>query len=716
MSALVTPLPGASHWHRAQALAPRLREHIRLHVIEYRGQPWSVLEDRVNGRYHRFDRRAGRVIGRLDGRRSLRELWHGLLAEGQDAPSQEELLQLLGQLHALDLLASDGLPDLDEQARRQRSQAGQRRRQRYLNPLSMRWPLVDPDRFLERLTGGMSPLLGRGAVLLWLAWVVPALVLALLHWPELSRNFVERSLALDSLVLMGLIYPLMKLLHEIGHGVACKLRGGAVHEMGLLFLLFVPVPYVDASSAWVFPRKRDRMLVGAAGIGVELAIGAAAFYLWLWLEPGVAKAIAYDTVVLASVGTVLFNANPLMRYDGYFVAADALEIPNLGQRAGRFWGWLFERGVLQRRLAASPVRARGEAFWFAVYAPVSFVYRIVVTLSLALFVATHYPTVGVVIALWSLVANLGMPLWRSAMTLRSLVRDEHDPGLRWRLAAPGLALVAALAIPLPHHTQAEGVLWLPDRGVLRAPEAGFVERVVGADASWVGLGQTVVSMADPALVAHARTLQAREAAARARYEASVLIDPVQAEPLHSALMSQSAQSRDAQDRVATLEVRTQAAGRLWLSLGNDLPGHHVRQGEVLGYVIPDQAPLARVVVEQSEAEFIRDDARRVELRLPAAPEQGWPARIVRALPSASMELPSAALGHFSGGDAPSDPRGGDGRRSLLSHFEYELALPPAFPYRLIGSRVSVRFEHRWQPLAWRLWHGLRVLFLSEFRT
>ncbi|CAM3852005.1 hypothetical protein [Roseateles saccharophilus] len=715
MSNVTPPLPEAGHWHRAQALSPRLRDHIRAHVIEYRGQPWCVLEDRLNGRYHRFDQRAGRVIGRLDGHRSLHEVWHGLLAEDEEAPSQDELLQLLGQLHALDLLGSDGLPDLDEQARRRRVQAAQRRWQRYMNPLSMRWSLVDPDRFLDRLTRGLSPGLGRNAALLWIAWVAPAFGLALLHWTELSRNFVERSLALDSLLLMGLIYPLLKLLHEIGHGVACKLRGGAVHEMGLMFLLFVPVPYVDTSSAWVFARRRDRVLVGAAGITVELVIGAAAFYLWLWMEPGLAKAIAYDVAVLASVGTVILNANPLMRYDGYFILADALAIPNLAQRSTRYWGWLFERIVLQRA-STSPVRAAGEAPWFVAYAPLSFAYRLVVTSSIALYVSVRYPTVGTFIAIWSVGANIGLPLWRGTVALRNMLGESRVPGLHWRLSAAALALVAVLAVPLPHHTQAEGVLWLPDRALLRAPQAGFIVGVHDADASWVEAGQRVVTLADPALAAHAQQLQAREEGARARYQATLLIDPVRAEPLRSALVSQMAQNRDALDRVAALNVRTQTAGRLSLSAGDDLLGRRVRQGEILGYVIPDQAPLARVVVDQSEAEFVRDDARHVELRLAAEPGRSWSARIVRALPSASNDLPSAALGRSSGGDSPTDPRAGDGRRSLLSHFEYELALPAAFPYRFVGSRVSVRFEHRWRPLAWRLWHGLRVLFLSEFKA
>lgn len=711
----------ASHWHRVAALRPQLREPLRRHVVTYRGQPWAIVEDPLNGRFHRFDGRAWRVLRRLDGRTSLEQVWRDLLAEQPgDAPSQDELLALLGQLHALDLLAAGALADLSEQTRRQHAQAAQRWRQRYANPLSMRWTLCDPDRFLGTAARWLAPWLGWRGALLWLVWVLPALALVPLHWAELSQNFLERTLALGNVWLLWLVWPAIKLLHEIGHGVACKRRGGAVHEMGLMLLLFTPVPYVDASSAWAFPDKRDRMLVGAAGILVELALAAAAFYLWLLLEPGVARASAYDAAMLASVGTVVFNANPLLRYDGYFIVADALEIPNLGQRANRFWGWLVETRLLRRRAAASPVRSAGEAFWFVLYAPLSFAYRVVVTLTIALFVATHYATVGIAIALWSLASNVGMPLLRGARWLGRLASGPGSAGrtgpARWRVAAAGAALVLLLAWPLPHHSQVDGVLWPIEDSIVRAAEAGFVRTALAPDGAEVQPAEAIVVLDDPGLQAREQAQSAREQAARARYDAVRLSDPVRAEPLRSALARETAQHDDLLQRLARLPVAAHAAGRLWLLDGGDLAGRHVRQGQVLGYVIPPHAPTVRVIADQWDAELIHSQLHSAALRLPAAPERDWPVQVVRAVPAASSELPSPALGRSGGGDAAVDPRDGSGRHALQSHFEYELALPEDFPYRLIGTHVSVRIEHEPQPLVSRFWLAVRRLFLSEFKS
>ena len=151
-----------SHWYRVANVMPRLRSQLHVHAHRYRGQLWYVVEDRLNGRYHRFDKQAWRIIRLLDGRTSLEQLWHALASEaGADTPSQEDILALLGQLHALDLLASESLPDLAEAARRERRLTRQRRWQRYLNPLALRIHLLDPDRFLARLVEVARPLLNR---------------------------------------------------------------------------------------------------------------------------------------------------------------------------------------------------------------------------------------------------------------------------------------------------------------------------------------------------------------------------------------------------------------------------------------------------------------------------------------------------------------------------------------------------------------------------
>jgi putative peptide zinc metalloprotease protein len=158
-----------------------------------------------------------------------------------------------------------------------------------------------------------------------------------MNWSELTGNLSDRILSTQNLLIAWFSYPVVKALHEWSHALAVKRWGGRVREAGLMFLVFTPVPYVDATDSYGFSGKWQRAAVAAAGILAELALGAIAVYLWWLSEPGLLRAVAYNVILIAGVSTLLVNGNPLMRYDGYFVLSEALEIPNLAQRATKFW-------------------------------------------------------------------------------------------------------------------------------------------------------------------------------------------------------------------------------------------------------------------------------------------------------------------------------------------------------------------------------------------
>lgn len=709
----------SGHWYRVAGIKPRLRDHLKVHAHRYREQLWYVVEDRLNGKFHRFDAQAWRIMRLLDGRHALDAVWHQLADQAdEDMPAQEDILALLGQLHAMDLLVSDTLPDLAEATQRGDKQARQKKLAQYLNPLAIRTRVWDPDRFLAALVARIGPWLTRWGTPAWLLCVLPALGLAIVHWQELTHNVGERLLAMDNLLLLVVLFPLVKALHELGHGVACKMRGGDVHDMGVMWLLFLPVPYVEASSSWAFPDKRDRMLVGAAGMLVEMVIAAMAFYLWLWLEPGVPKALAYDVAVLASVTTVLFNGNPLLRYDGYYVASDALEIPNLAQRASRYWGYLFERYAIRKRQTLSPAMARGEAFWFFLYAPLSLVYRVFVMISIAIFVSTQYAVMGMLMAVWSLAVSVVWPLGRSLTKLWGLANGP-DTGKRGRRAALVLAVLVLLVLfvlPVPHRTQVEGVLWLPEEALVRAGQAGFVERLQVQPGSQVVQGQGLVLLRDPQLATQVQVQQARLMSAQVRHDAAVLAGPSQAGQASVAVHREETVLKRLQERHTQLTLFSGASGRLWLPASDDVEGRFIKKGQALAYVIPPKAPRVRVLVHQDDEDLIRQKIQSVRIKFPFDADRTWTAKVIRAVPGASRDLPSAALGKHRGGEVLTDPRDETGRTALQSHFEYELSLPDDFPFHLIGSRASVRFEHPPEAIGYRLWRGLRRMFLGYFHA
>jgi putative peptide zinc metalloprotease protein len=719
----------SGNWYRVSALKPRLRGHVRIHRHLYRGEIWYVVEDRVAGKYHRFNPSSYRVIGLLDGQRTLQAVWDRLTASLDDhTPSQDELVQLFGQLYAADLIQCDVTPDVAELFERGGRQRRSRWLQRFANPVSLRFPLLDPDALLARMLAAAGPLLRTPGLLLWLLAVLPALLIAPSHWRELTGNFNERLLAVDNLLLLAVLFPLLKAAHELGHGLACKRYGGEVHEMGVMLLVFFPVPYVDASSASTFASRWQRMLVGAAGMLTELFIAALAFYLWLALEPGFVRSLAYNVIVLASLTTVMFNANPLLRYDGYYILSDAIESPNLGQRATEYWQYLLRRHVFGLQLTEKPHATPGERRWFVGYAPLAFAYRMFVLFSIALFIASSYFFVGVLIAIWGLMASLVLPLVRG---VRRMAGDAalDAQATRVRAVMVGAALVVVLAlfgVPVPYHSVAEGVVWPPDSAVLRAQGSGFVSRVVARPGQLMQPGEPVLECLDAGLTARLDDQRARLEQAQARHDAAFGVQPARSALLAEEVRREQAALATLEDEARRLVLRAGSRGALLLAKHDDLPGRYLRRGDVIGHLDTGEAPVVRVVLPQWQIAPMQAaapptggqqgaPALRIQVRLPQDPGSVWPATLNRSVPSAARELPSPALGTAGGGGIALDPRDPKGLQALESMFEHELQLPAGLPYRQIGTRVQVRFEHEAEPLAWRMGRALRRLFLSQFQ-
>ena len=273
----------------------------------------------------------------MDGLRTIQQIWDSACAElGDDVLTQEEFIRLLAQLHQSDVLHADVAPDTREATDRDGKQRRRKLVMSILNPMAIRLPLLDPDDFLTATMPLVRPFISWFGAILFLAVAGYGLVLAVMHWAELTENITDQILATESLWLLAVTYPLVNALHELGHGYATKQFGGEVHEIGIMFLVLIPVPYVDASAASGFRDKSKRMIVGAIGIMVELFLGSLALFVWLGAEPGAVHAVAYNVMLISGVSTILFNGNPLLRFDGYYVLADALEIPNLGSRLTKY--------------------------------------------------------------------------------------------------------------------------------------------------------------------------------------------------------------------------------------------------------------------------------------------------------------------------------------------------------------------------------------------
>lgn len=706
-------------WYRVARLQPQLRAHARIQQQRFRGQLWYVLHDRVSGTLHRFTPATYHVIQLFDGKRTVDEIWRKVTAGGgDDIPSQDEVIRLLAQLHAGDLLQSGQPPNLEELLERERKQRWRKILQRVVNPMSIRIPLWDPDTFLARTWRIVRPLFGGWGVLLWLATVIPASGLVAAHWNELTENLSDQLFAAGNLFLIWLLYPLIKLLHELGHGYAVKSGGGEVHEMGIMFLVLTPVPYVDATAAGAFRSKWQRALVGAAGILVELLLASVATMLWVLVEPGLVRLLCFNVVWIAGLSTVLFNGNPLLRYDGYYVLSDLIEIPNLGPRANQYWQWLAKRHLFGLRSIEPPLATVGERRWFVWYGAVSFIYRLAVMIGVTWFIAGEFFFVGVLMAIWGGVTMFVLPI------VKGLTYVQTSPELqrvrtRARLVVFGgitAVLLILVAVPMPLRTYAEGVIWVPENAEVRAAGDGFVDALFVETDAWVEAGQPLLMSVAPMLEAEVAQSRARVRQLEVQYTSLMFDDRLQATATLEDLQRDRVALARSEEKLAALLVSVPVSGQLKLARAADLPGRFVKRGEMLGYVVSWPPRLVRTVVTQDDIALVREQRTDVEVKIADRLSATYPARVLREVPGGKDRLPSKALSLAGGGLHGTDPRDPDGEKVLNRLFELDLELPEDVGAVEVGTRVYVRFHHHAEPLATQWGRRLRQLFLARFNV
>lgn len=707
----------STYWYRVANLKPALRDSTAISRHVYRGESWHVLRNRLTGCHHRFNAAASTLIGLMNGERTVEQIWTdaGKILPDQ-VPTQDEVIRLLGRLHHADLMQCDILPSTAELFHKDRTVPNKKWNQRMANPFSLSFPLWNPDRFLTRWRFVAAPLFTRTALIIWLLIVLNTLVAVFVYWEEISSDFSHRLLSPNNLLLLWLIFPLIKILHEFGHAFAVKTWGGEVHEMGVMLLALTPIPYLDATASAGFTDKRQRIVVAAAGMMVELLVAALALLVWLNVESGLVRNIAYNVMLIGGVSTVLFNGNPLLRYDGYYMLADLLEIPNLAHRSKGYLGYLLQRYLLGIKRAPSTVTAIGEKVWFLVYGPLAWCYRIAVLVGLIWLISGRFFFVGILLAVWGVVALLIVPLVRSATGLLHKP-DVQSRRLRLAVIAGGILMTLILALgvwPMPYWTTTQGVIRLPEQSVIRAGTDFEVVEVLAQVEHMVEKGTPLIKGADPFLKAEIKIIRASLQEQLAAYNAQPLYERVRRKMLQEEIQRIKADLHQAEEKLNKLLVRSPTRGKFILIDHLKLPGRFVRQGELLGYIVAEHRPTIRAVVNQADIGLIREKVTGVHVRLAELMEKSLDANIERIIPAADLKLPSAALGTAGGGNIPVDPGDPEGLRALESLFQIDISLPQEVKEPHIGSRVYIRFEHGRKPLVMQWYRSLRQLFLGKF--
>lgn len=706
-------------WYRVANQKICLRPVVHVRRQNFRGERWFVLENPFSNQYFRLRPDAYEFIVRLRPDRTVEQAWQECLARFPDtAPSQETVIQMLSQLYFANLLQYDLAADSTQLFERYRKRRQRELGFRFLNIMFMRFPLLDPDRFLVSTLPVVKHLISPAGAILWLLIATSGLVVVFNHFSEL-RVQGEGLLAPGNLPLLYLGLILVKTAHEFGHAYFCRRFGGEVHVLGVMLMIFTPMPYVDATSSWSFRARWQRALVGAAGMIVEIFIASLAVWFWSHTGPGIAHQLAYNIMVVASVSTVIFNINPLMRFDGYYILSDLLEIPNLNQRALMHLRHLAESRLFKVPHSESPASTSAEATWLTVFGLTSSVYRVIVFAGILLAVADRFLIIGLVMAAACLVSWLVAPTVRFVNYLATSPRLQR---VRSRAIAVTVGLVAGLVlllavVPFPYSFHAPGVVAASQRVVLANATAGQMTALLTRPGTVVQAGQPLVQLVNPELQFDLAAARAHQDEAAARYHEALKNDSAGLEPLLKLREAAAQQVAKLVRDIDRLTIRAPFAG-VWVSPRiADRQSTWVERGSDLGLVInPASFQFIATVREEDGSALFTHDPRDGGVRLYGSAGTklsvtGW-----HVVPGGQQVLPSAALGWAGGGEVPvTSENNNQGDKTVEPFFEVRGNLTPSPEVvQFDGRSGQAHFRLAPEPLFPRWFRSLRQLLQKRY--
>ena len=554
----------------SRRLAIRVRPDLKARRQRYQGRVYWVVKDPVALQYFRFEEEEFAILQMLDGQSSLEEIAERF---ERDFPPQtirvEELQNFIGMLHRSGLVLSDSAGQGVQLKKRRDEKKRKEIIQMFSNIMSLRMRGIDPEGILNAIYPWVRWFFSVPATVCSLVLALAALALVIVQFDVFQSKLpsFHSFFAAQNWLLMAGVLCVTKIIHEFGHGLSCKHFGGECHEMGIMFLVLTPCLYCNVSDSWMLPNRWHRAAIGAAGMYVEVVIASIATFIWWFTEPGFLNYLCLNIMFISSVSTIMFNANPLLRYDGYYILSDILEIPNLRQKASsilnRKLSWLC-LGIEHPDDPFLPHRHQG---WFALYTVASFFYRWVVLLSILFFLNKVFEPyglkiIGQMIALASLYGMVVMPGWKVYKFFRVPGRISKVKRVRMYATLAVLALVVGAVgfIPLPSSVLSEFELQPHDAASVYVDVEGTLEEVFVEPGERVEKGQLLARLDNVELELEIERLRGEREAAQAQLDNYIQL---QFHDQHAALQLEVIRERlDALNNQLSQKLRD--AGRLEL--------------------------------------------------------------------------------------------------------------------------------------------------------
>lgn len=669
---------------------PKARGDVEITEQVYYGKPCYVLKDPTTLRYYRLRPPEYTIYQLLDGKVTLDEVLGVLKDRFPDEQyDRQSVMSFLVMLRGASLLHIPGSSDTDYLLKRRKVLTRSLWKRIRTEYLFFRIPLFDPDKILNSLHRNFSVIIfSRAMSVFVILMLAGALYLLIQNFEKVTQ--AQPILSIKNMLMIAVILFFIKWIHEFGHGLSAKHFGTEVHEMGFLLLVFTPCFYCDVSDAWMIPEKRKRMWITVGGIAVEIVLAGLAAYVWAATAPKtLINQFALNLMIATSVNTILFNGNPLLRYDGYYFLMDMLEIPNLRQKSTGYLWYLMQRYVLGVEHANQPIDVRGREVTLVLYAICATVYRwfimiAIITLVWKFLDPYGFGVVGAVMAIAAIYTSLFKPIinfFKFIFTQKHLIHLHPVTAVIIFLVISSAAY-GVLGLPVENSVEAQCVLRPEEMHVIYVSRPGFLEAEHNLnfviDGQKVEQDQLLLQLSDPELEQRVRDLdlQMKKVAVQMGQaeRAGVLTE---ARQLQQTLKGYEAQYQQARRNLERLAIRSPISGILQIRSAQPLK-------QMVGRYLPLQTDLFAVYspgrFEAVAAINHRDNGmvakgQKASIKLWSFDSEVFVSEVIEKSSRPAMLLSSPAFSTVYGGDVTTMPATTAEETIEPAETTYELALP-----------------------------------------
>lgn len=707
----------------AEHLQVKLRPDLVVQPQFYEGMTHYVVKDPIALKYFRFKIEEYFLLQQFDGKNTLDDVKKAFERKYRPQTiSIDDLTRFTAQLHEAGIVQIDSPDQAKVLIRRRRKNRWKKLWQFFTNILYIKIPIIDPEKLLTGMYPYFRWIFTSTFITFSVGMMLAAITLVASRWTEFYSKLPEFQSFFNWYTIFAFWCSLavVKVIHEFGHGLTAKHYGGEVHEMGMLFLVLTPALYCDVTDSWLLPNKWKRIWISAAGIYVECFLASCATFVWWYAQDGLLKSLAMATMFICSINTIMFNANPLLRYDGYYVMADWLEIPNLRIKSTQFFAYLFQEKVLGLEVPVQNYMPRSRRTLFVTYAVASYLYRWVVTFSIIYFLTQFLKkyklqSVGYMMAGGSLIPLLFMPIYQVIKFVRTPGRMRKVKKARAAgfFAVAGAIVAGILLIPTPLRVQGTLVLKAAKPQELYAEVPGRLVELDVRDGEWVKKGTKIASLSNPEKLRERTDLQEKQASNLAKaawfgqsHEAESRVMKKQHEQM---AMDLEPGIDKVANQISKLDLYADRDGQAMGVPEHETIGQWVKPGKPFCEVGDPHKLEAHLILDQGDIDLIALN-RKAWIKVYGDSEATWRSYIGEIAKRNRDDIP-AELSNSAGGEIATKQDQKTGQNKPINAV-YELIIPVDNPDLVLhpGQRGFAKIDGGVHTLGWWLWRLITKTF------